>query len=297
MMQSMTGFATKTISITKGKDQKATITISLKALNSRYFETNIKLPQALSHLETELIKRFKKSLHRGSIFLTVWLDNPAILKGSIEPAMETIKSYMKGLKRIKKEYTFEDSPTLDLIARLPNVFTIEEQVLDKQSSQEILKASDELIETVIKEREKEGKQLKKDLERRFATMGKEIAEIEVRYQEHMEEQKQRLRKLVQELGDDKSELADVRKSALYTLLDKIDIHEEIVRFKSHLENITQLLDAPQEEKGKRLDFTLQELAREINTIAAKCSDARIGKRAIDVKVEVEKAREQVQNIV
>ena len=211
--------------------------------------------------------------------------------------METAKNYMKAIKRIKKELSLEQAPTLDLITRLPNVFTIEEQVLDKQSSQAILKAAHELIETVITEREKEGKQLKKDLERRFAAMEKEIEDIDIRYQEHMEEQKKKLRNLLQELGEDESELADVRKSTLYTLLDKIDIHEEIVRFKSHMENISQLLDAPQEEKGKRIDFTLQELAREINTIAAKCSDAQISKRAINVKVEVEKAREQTQNIV
>jgi uncharacterized protein (TIGR00255 family) len=297
MMQSMTGFATKTISITKGKDQKATITISLKALNSRYFETNIKLPQPLSHLETDLIKLFKKTLYRGSIFLTVWLDNPAIFKGSIEPAMQTVSNYMKAIKQIKKEFSFEDAPTLDLITRLPNVFTIEEQVLDKQSSQEILKAAHELTATVVKEREKEGKQLQKDLERRFASMEKEIAGIDLRYQEHMEEQKKKLRDLMQELGEHESELGDVRKSALYTLLDKIDINEEIVRFKSHLKNIQFLLDTPEEEKGKRIDFTLQELAREINTITAKCSDAQISKRAINVKVEIEKAREQTQNIV
>jgi len=81
------------------------------------------------------------------------------------------------------------------------------------------------------------------------------------------------------------------------MLDKIDIHEEIVRFKSHLATIDEQLSAPEAEKGKRLDFTFQELGREINTISAKCSDAAIGKRAINVKVEIEKAREQVQNIV
>ena len=293
----MTGFATKTISITKGKDQKANIAILLKTLNSRYFEVNIKLPPALSHLETDLIKQFKKTLYRGSIFLTVYLDNPTIFKGAIEPAMQTVKNYIHAIQRIKKEFALEDSPTLELITRLPNVFSIEEQALDKQSAQAILKATHELIAMVIKEREKEGAQLKKDLELRFTSMKKEIEAIEKRYHEHMEEQKQKLNKLLEELGNDKSELADVRKSALYTMLDKIDINEEIVRFQSHLENIAQILTMPQIEKGKRLDFTLQELAREINTVAAKCSDAHISKRAINIKVEIEKAREQAQNIV
>ncbi len=293
----MTGFATKTTTITKGKDQKANITIHLKTLNSRYFEVNTKLPQPLSHLETDLIKLFKKKLHRGSVFLTVYLDNLAIFKGAVEPALQTVKSYVNAINQIKKQFLFKESPTLDMITRLPNVFTIEEQNLDKQSSQEIVKAVHELVETVIKEREKEGKQLKKDLDNRFSAMRKEIKVIEARYHAHMEEQKKRLRNLLDELGDDTSDLAQARKSALYTILDKIDINEEVVRFQSHLENIAQLLDAPGNEKGKRLDFSLQELAREINTIAAKCSDAAISKRAINIKVEIEKAREQAQNIV
>jgi uncharacterized protein (TIGR00255 family) len=92
-------------------------------------------------------------------------------------------------------------------------------------------------------------------------------------------------------------LAELQRTAAYMTLEKMDINEEIVRFKSHLANFEQQLTAAGIEKGKRLDFTLQELAREINTIAAKCSDATIGAAAIDIKVELEKAREQVQNVV
>ncbi len=297
MMQSMTGFATKAVTITKGKDQKANIAIHLKTLNSRYFEVTIKLPPALSHLETDLIKLFKKTLHRGSIFLTVYVDNPAIFKGAIEPAMQTVKNYMSAITRIQKEFAFQEDPTLSLITRLPNVFSVEEQVLDKQSAQAILKATHELIATVIQEREKEGAQLQKDLVKLFTAMEKEINTVETRYHEHMEEQKQKLKSLLEELGDDQSEMAEIKKSALYTILDKIDINEEIVRFQSHLKNISQLLGDDQPEKGKRIDFTLQELAREINTIAAKCSDALISNHAINIKVEIEKAREQAQNIV
>jgi uncharacterized protein (TIGR00255 family) len=96
---------------------------------------------------------------------------------------------------------------------------------------------------------------------------------------------------------DSNSLADMRKNALFALLDKMDIHEEIIRFKSHTENIKKQIAGQSIEKGKKLDFTLQELGREINTITAKCSDALIGAHAIDIKVEIEKAREQIQNIV
>ncbi len=297
MIQSMTGFATKTITITKGKEQRAHISIHLKALNSRYFETNIKLPHPLSHLDTDLIKLFKKSLSRGYIHFTVHLDNPSIFKGAIEPAMGTVKNYASAIKKIKKEMQLTEPITLNMIVNFPNVFNVEEQGLDKQSSQAILDTTHELITALIKERTQEGKQLQRDVEARFSFMAKEIKAIEKRSKKQIEEQKEKLNKLLQELDGDESELADVRKSALYAILDKIDIHEEIVRFKSHLESISQLLKSPQLETGKRLDFTLQELAREINTITAKCSDALISKRAINIKVEIEKAREQAQNIV
>ena len=103
--------------------------------------------------------------------------------------------------------------------------------------------------------------------------------------------------ITQEFKDEQNDMADARKSAMYAMLDKIDIHEEIVRFQSHLKNLQDLLNSAGVEKGKRLDFTFQELAREINTITAKCSDSKICEQAINIKVEIEKSREQTQNIV
>ncbi len=297
MIQSMTGYATKTITITKGSDQKAHISIQLKALNSRYFELNAKLPPALSYLETDLIKLFKKSLIRGYISFIVYVDNPSIFKGAITPALSTAQSYAAAIEKIKKEVGIADPITLEMLVRLPNIFSTEEQGMDKQSAQEILTTAKELIETVISEREKEGVQLKKDISDRLAFMKSEITEINTRFQAHMEEQKKKLSDVMSELEGDKSDLAEARKSALYTVLDKIDVHEEIVRFESHLVNLETLLDSQGAENGKRIDFTLQELAREINTITAKCSDSLISSRAINIKVEIEKAREQAQNIV
>jgi uncharacterized protein (TIGR00255 family) len=297
MIQSMTGFATTTLTITKGKDQKAHISIHLKTLNSRYFEVNAKLPHPLSHLETDLIKLFKKSLYRGYVHFTVHLDNPSLFKGSIEPALGTVQDYIAAIAKIKKDCKLSDPISLEMLVRLPNIFNIEEQGLDKQSAQAIMEATHTLISAVVKERQIEGEQLKKDIATRLSLMAKDIAAIAKRSQEHIAEQKEKLNMLLSELQSDESDLATARKNALYAVLDKIDIHEEIVRFESHLESMNALLENKDIEKGKRLDFTLQELAREINTITAKCSDALISKLAINIKVEIEKAREQVQNIV
>ena len=154
-----------------------------------------------------------------------------------------------------------------------------------------------LVDNVIAVQAKEGAVLKDDLQQRIAIMTDEIKKIESASQETIEAQKKKIHDTVAELEDDESRFAEIKKSALYAILDKIDLHEEIVRFKSHLASLKSQLDSDTTEKGKRLDFTLQELGREINTIAAKCSDAAVGAMAINVKVELEKAREQTQNIL
>ncbi len=297
MIQSMTGFASKTITITQGTEQKAHISLHLKALNSRYFELNTKLPPSLSHLETDIIKLLKKQLTRGYVSLVVHVDNPSLFKGPVTPSLDTVKSYIKAIKSIQKATKLSDSITLEMIVRLPNVFSVQEQVLDKQMTEIIIKACSELGSLVIIDREKEGALLKKDLEALIKRMKKEIGAINTRFESHMKEQKQKLADLLADTDGTESTMADAKKSALYATLDKIDIHEEIVRFISHLENLTSLLNSTELEKGKRIDFTLQELAREINTITAKCSDSHISSRAIEIKVDIEKAREQAQNIV
>lgn len=297
MIHSMTGYASQTITLTKGTDQKAHISMQLKALNSRYFEVNAKLPPALSHLETDLIKILKKALTRGYITLTVYVDNPSLFKGAVAPALNMAKSYANAIEALKKELDISGDLSVDALVRLPNIFSTEEQVMDKQSAEAVLHATHELIANVIIEREKEGEQLKKDISSRLAAMKQEITQINTRFLAHMEEQKKKLSDLMNTLEGDASDLADARKGALYSILDKIDIHEEIVRFESHLENLNNLLNEPGTENGKRIDFILQELAREINTITAKCSDSLISSRAINVKVDIEKAREQAQNIV
>ena len=129
-------------------------------------------------------------------------------------------------------------------------------------------------------------------------MQKEIDLIEKNAAILMEKKKKEVAELLKKIeAEENTEKPDARKNSLYASLDKIDVHEEIVRFKSHLKNLSMQLDSTIIEKGKRLDFTLQELAREINTLTSKCSDADLSTQAINIKVELEKAREQAQNIV
>lgn len=293
----MTGFASKTFTITKEPATSVYVTASVKALNSRFFEVSCKLPYALSHIETAIIKKIKKQLIRGHIFVTVHMSNPNALSGSVEAAINTVGNYVNAINLIKQTFHIDQPLLLDHIVRLPNVFVTQEERLDDQIERQITSIIDDLITQVIVERKQEGTALHKDLESRINQMKQEIARISKRYELVMAEHKDKAHALLQELQHDDTAATESRKSNLYTTLDKIDIHEEIVRFESHLENLMTIITNPSDEKGKRIDFTLQELAREINTITAKCNDYEIGTNAINIKVEIEKAREQTQNIV
>ncbi|PKN03587.1 YicC family protein [Candidatus Dependentiae bacterium HGW-Dependentiae-1] len=297
MVLSMTGFATKTITLTRNDSSKANVNMSIKSLNSRFFETTCKLPYQLSNLETTFIKLFKKKLLRGHIHFTVHVHNQNVFQEVIEPSLNTITAYMNAIEQIKKQFSVQGDLSLDTLIQLPNVLRVQEQEIDEQSKKLLLQAAEELIDLVVVARQQEGAALEADLQERIVNLNREIAAIELAAIALVEEQKNKVSELLQEIAHDESKLGEARKSALYAILDKIDIHEEVVRFKSHMHNVGEQLAAQGLEKGKKLDFTLQELAREINTIAAKCSDAAIGSRAINVKVEIEKAREQVQNIV
>lgn len=297
LIQSMTGFATKTFVLAPDAQNKSNVSMSLKTLNSRFFETNCKIPNAISHLETSIIKELKKELHRGYINLVIHMDNPNIFKGNVSAAMNVITNYVAALETIKNKFGIIQEITLDQILQLPNVFTVEDQPIDDRTMQLIFTELHDLIAQVNASRNQEGEVLCRDIEIRISIMEREIAAIEDQSKLQIALQKKKVQDTIAEIGTDENALSEARKNALYLILDKIDIHEEIVRFKSHLKNIAKILIDSNLEKGKRLDFTLQELAREINTISAKCSDAVIGSHAINIKVEIEKAREQAQNIV
>ena len=293
----MTGFASKTAVIALPDGTKINTSISLKSLNSRFFETTCKLPHIATHLETDIIKNLKQKLQRGHTYLTLHMKDSTLLKSAVKANMAAVKSYLESIRKIRKTFALEGDVSIHDIINLPNIFEIEEQEGSKSVDKQILEIVNELIEQLIKSRQKEGVALKKDLLKRVSIMGKEIAAIEKSAETLMSLKKEEVTTLIKKIEDEGEETPDLRKSGLLLMLDKLDINEEIVRFKSHLENLANHIETAKGEIGKKTDFTLQEMAREINTIAAKCSDAKISSKAINIKVELEKAREQAQNIV
>lgn len=296
MIRSMTGFTTRSVMLTI-QDMKVPMNFSIKSLNARYFDANCKLPYPINNLETEFIKLFKEKLLRGSITFTIHVGNPNAFKGSIEPSIPTLNNYFKALETIKKTFPVEGTLSIANVLMLPNIFVTEEIELDEKSKSIIFSTAKELLEELIIMQTKEGAVLKKDIQSRIAIISSEIKSIEKAFEQVMEQQKQKINETMASLEQDTSKFAEAQKDSLYAILDKMDINEEIVRFKNHLHNLSSYLESAEIEKGKRIDFTLQELSREINTITAKCADATISAHAINIKVELEKAREQTQNIV
>lgn len=296
MIRSMTGFTTKSIMLSL-RDLKVPLSFSLKSLNSRYFDANCKLPYPINNLETEFIRLFKQKLLRGSITFTIHVGNPNAFKGAIEPSIPTLKNYFTALQTIQKTFDVEGTLSIANVLMLPNIFVTEEIELDEKTKETIISITHALVAELIDIQTKEGKELQKDILSRITIINKEIQGIEKAFERVMMEQKQKVTETISGLEKDTSKFADAQKDSLYSLLDKLDVHEEIVRFKNHLNNLKSYLMLEDIEKGKRIDFTLQELSREINTITAKCADSTISSHAINIKVELEKAREQTQNIV
>lgn len=296
MIRSMTGFATHSITLTRDSI-KSQISMTIKSLNSRYFEVTYKTAYPLTPLETEITKILKERLLRGHVFVSLHMSNQQLFKGSIEPNLSTIEEYISAIKKINDTFHLDGSLSAETLLELPNVFISEEQSIDEQSKKAFFDALQLVIDQVINSQELEGQSLLKDVHQRIQIINAAILAVEKASTHAVEAQKIKIQEALKELTTDETKLVDFQKNALFATLDKIDIHEEIIRFKNHLQNLQAQLNSQEAEKGKRLDFILQELGREINTIAAKCSDSVISAHAIDIKVELEKVREQIQNIV
>jgi uncharacterized protein (TIGR00255 family) len=297
MLQSMTGFASSAVAIMLDDGTRVDASLSIKSLNYRHFEVLCKMPHTLSALETLIIKRCRERLSRGHVYVTVYLSDPNAFKTHVEPSMNTIEGYLKAIEQVKNHFNLSGDFTIHDLVRLPNVFSASERELDEGARQQLMAAVDDVLDALVREREREGEALRVDVRERIRVMNQAIHEVERIFIAAMDERKREVAERLSVLSTEIQGSASDERGSLYAELDKMDIHEEIVRLTTHLHNLDSLLDSTQQEIGKQLDFTLQELTREINTIAAKANSVAISSRAITIKVELEKAREQAQNIV
>lgn len=307
MIFSMTGFSSKAFTLSDNEDpNKITkdlcLTISLKSLNSRFFEFNCKIPFWLSSIETDLIKHIKEHLHRGNVFLSIYAANGNNIITGIEPSISTISNYLKSIDHIKASFNVEGNIALKDILTLPNIFESKEFSPNQNIINRIIDEVDLLVKALIEARKNEGSFIEKDLKRRVKIIKGLLKELEDKAAKFFSEKKSTLAKKAEKLKEEIIQLTTIDQSffqnlTAYNQLDKIDIHEEIIRFDYGVKNLTSLINSKEIQKGKKIDFIIQELFREINTISSKSSDAEINRLAIDIKVELEKIREQAQNIL
>lgn len=294
MIVSMTGFSSRTLVL-----NTTPLTLTLKSVNSRFFEIKCTLPHIFVQLEPTITKLCKEKLHRGSISVYIHIAQQRAFHTTVKPAFETINSYIQAARNIQQEHALKDQLTLNTLLTLPHIFDTQETTLDESTQEQILSTISELINSLYDTRVQEGAKLAHDIGERITSIKKYLALLQPRAHEVLEQKKNKLFAELKQFMTDTNceETTTLQKTLVYHQLDKISIHEELVRFSGHIEELQQWIADPSGEKGKKIIFFLQELSREINTVAAKCNDALISSLAINIKLELEKIQEQSQNIV
>lgn len=291
MVRSMTGFGRGEFS-----DASRKITVEMKAVNHRYLDMGIKLPKKLNCFENDIRNKLKEYVIRGKVDIYVTYENLAENEEKVHYNKELAGEYLKFLKAMSDDFSLDMDVRTSMLARFPDVFTIEEAPVDEEDIRKcLLSAFEAACRQFVAAREAEGEKLKEDLLGKLEIMKKDVALIEERAPMIVSEYKEKLRTKVAELlGDVK--LEESRLVTEVTLFaDKVAVDEEIVRLKAHIEAVKKELTKGG-EVGKKLDFLAQEMNREANTTLSKANDLTLSDIAIEIKTLIEKIREQIQNL-
>lgn len=291
MLKSMTGFGRCEVA-----NEQQKITVEMKAVNHRYCDINIKMPKKLSIFEAGIRTLLKKYIQRGKVdvFITYedYTENNMVLKYNEELAAE----YIEVLKRMAEKFGIENDVRATSLSRYPDVLSLEEQAVDTDELWSVLEnALDKACQQFVETRLAEGEHLKNDLLGKLDGMLVDVEYIEKRSPEILTEHRERLEAKVRELLADSTidESRIITETTIFA--DKICVDEEIVRLRSHIKSTRNAL-VEGGSIGRKLDFIAQEMNREANTILSKANDLEVANHAINLKTEIEKVREQIQNI-
>ena len=291
MIKSMTGFGRCEITENNRK-----FTVEMKSVNHRYLDINIKMPKKLNFFESSIRTELKNYISRGKVDLFIAYEDYTENNASIRYNRELAAEYMKYLRQMQEDFGLEDDIRVSTLSRYPDVFTMEEQNVDEEKLwKELQKAIRGAAEGFVQTRIVEGEHLRDDLIEKLDGMLKLVDFIAERSPQIVQEYRQKLEDKVKDLLGD----AQVDENRLLTevtiFADKVCVDEELVRLRSH---ITTTKDTLLEggSIGRKLDFIAQEMNREANTTLSKSNDLEISNCAIELKTEIEKVREQIQNI-
>jgi len=271
------------------------MTIELKSVNHRFLDLSFRMPRNLMFLEDEARKAIGARLSRGHVDVFITYRNLRTDAKIVTADRALFDAYAQALDGLSGAGMTDDRSLMS-IARLPDVLVISEAEEDREAVTALmLDALGEALDQLITMRTREGEAMKRDLSEKVDAVERMTGEIEARYPRTVDEYRERLRAAVLELLGD----AEVDESRLLTevalMADRSAIAEETVRLKSHVEQLRKLFESP-EPIGRRIDFIVQELNREVNTISSKSQDIPITRLAVDMKAEIEKLREQLQNV-
>lgn len=292
MIRSMTGYGKQSLNV-DGREYQ----IEIKSVNHRYLDINIKMPKTLSYLEEAVKKEISEKIKRGKVDVFITYENNSKEGRNITINKELARLYIEQLKELAEEEKISSNIEVMEIAKFPDILTIKADEEDEKIKQEIIQVTTEATNKIVEMKAIEGEKIAQDLLQRISKIENKIMEISSKSTGLIEEYVVKLEKRIQEILKteeiDKSRIA--QEVVIYA--DKCSIQEEITRLKSHIYQFRNLITNNQNETiGKKLDFIIQEMNRETNTIGSKANNLEITNGVIDIKTEIEDIREQIQNI-
>ena len=291
MVKSMTGYG-RAVETVNGRE----FTVELRSVNNRYLDCSVKLPRSLTFAEEAVKQAVKGTISRGKVdvFITVRSESVSDVKITLNPAM--VEGYLTAMKQMVSEYGIQDDISVSVISRMPEVFTVEKPEGDEeQLLADLMGVVKKALAAYDAMRAAEGKALENDLRNRGNTILELVSRVEAGNGQTVIDYRTRLYNKLQEVLANTSieESRILTEAAIFA--DKVAVDEETVRLRSHLEQMNNMLTTGG-AIGRKLDFLLQEMNRESNTIGSKCSDVKLARIVVDIKAELEKIREQTQNI-
>lgn len=273
------------------------VNVEIRSVNNRFCEVSVHMPRDLNHLEGKIRQLAKSKLKRGKIGVRITTEKKSGNSIKLKIDQGAAKEYATLLEELKKVTGLEQGPSLGHLLSFNDIFVSEDKEDPELLSGALFDALENAISHITEMREKEGSALADDLRQRLADINSEMGLVKSRAPERVAEHGEKLKTRLAELVDEGKLDEDRINMEIAVMADKLDVTEEVVRLDSHLQLFGDALGGTENEVGRKLNFVVQEMNREINTIGSKANDAEIAHSAVKMKEELEKIREQVQNIL
>lgn len=291
MIQSMTGFGRG-----EAANEKYKVTIEMKSVNHRYLDLSVRLPRKLNFYEPAIRNQVKEFAKRGKIDIFISMEQLQENAESIQYNPQIAVAYLSGISQMADEFSIDGTIQAYQLARFPDVFTkAEEDDNEEEWIPIVTQALRDACEKFAESRRIEGEKLAKDLSEKLDHISDLVDKIEARSPQIVEEYRKKITEKVEQLLGDTQIDENLLATEIVMFSDKICIDEEMVRLRTHVEHVKEALAAG-ENIGRKLDFLIQEMNREANTTLSKANDSEVSEYGIDLKTEIEKIREQIQNI-